>query len=542
MPRWIMVGHSPFPIPLAALAFHRRFYDPDGHIRVGPDALEGSRGSPGELLDGIPRLLGARHDSPEFQFFREQTGLEVTEKPNGRALISIADRRYDPAELCARLLHFWRFCAEQALEEDVDGAVIAIPAAFGRHQRQAAKDAGLIAGLDVHGLISHSTAAALAWGFETQERGAVVVCDFGAGTLDISVLDLQEGKFRVLASGGDTCLGGMDMDGVVLRWLETATESNRDDDNLQLRQLAEVAKIDLSSSDNVDIPWPGRADFGKLELTRDTLEQMVEPLLERAVRLLERVVLESGTDLHSIAAVLLLGGSSRIPRFVEQVESTLGKRPHILEPSKPWAACGAAILSGILDGSTKNLSFLDVLPRTLGIGLVDGSFVPIFSKSSNVPSRKVRYFEARDFANNELRILAGESLLASENDLVTTHPIPKSHDPDQRFRVTIEIDVNGSVDFVVCDPVDSGGDIIEVTERDRALGDLQGLVGSAQKTYQLLHPILSDEQRTQAEETMKQAEQTQNGSLEEIQAVNSRLEEVHLMFGVVMLGGGPPGE
>ena len=446
------------------------FIDFDGGVWAGDEAVKRAAEAPERLLKGFPRLVGKARD--------------------GSASIAVDNKYYLPEELCSGLFAHLKFYAEQELGEVVEWAILSVPSDFSYKQRQAVSEAAYKAGLKTLRLISHSTAAGLAWGFETNKCGRVVICDFGAGTLDVSIFELQEGIYQVLAAGGDSCLGGLDIDNVLVRWFS----ADLDGEAPHLRKLVERVKVELSSADRAEIEIPDWPDRNRV-LTRSEFERMVDPLLQRAVRLLEQVIHEADIEIASIAEILLVGGSSRIPRFVELVEKTLERKPRILGSSRPWVAHGAAIQTGILEGEVTDLVLLDVLPRSLGIGLKDGSFIPLVPRNSSIPTKRFRYFQARDFEKNEIHLMEGESVLAKDNERIRTYPIPSSLHPYPLFEVTIEIDVNGILQLGIIDqsqrvvqPVEvQPDDVVErPTDPEQLRGQLQGLVASTQKTYGLL--------------------------------------------------------
>ncbi len=463
-------GRSTFPSSV--------FLAPDGRAWAGDEAVKRGAEAPERLLEGLHRLMGCRYDSPEFQLWRQSARCGVGKARDGRALISFDGQYYRPEELCAASLVHLKFCAEQQLGEAVEEALLSVPIGFGFRQRQAVNLAASKARLRVQRSITHSTAAGLAWGFETNKSGRVLICDFGAGTLDLSLLELQEGICQVLAAGGDTCLGGMDIDSVLVRWLA----ADLDSEVPRLRKLAERVKIELSSMDRAEIKIPDRPGLHPV-LIRSEFERMIDPLLQRAARLLEQVIHEADIEIASIDEILLLGGSSRIPRFVELIEKTLERKPRIPGSSRAWVAHGAAIQTGILEGEVTDLVLLDVLPRSLGIGLKDGGFIPFVPRCSSIPTKGSRYFQGRDFEKNEIHLMEGESVLAKDNELIRTYPIPSSLHPHSLLEVTLEVDVNGIIQLEIVDqsqrvvqPVDVQPD--ELVERptnpEQLRGQLQG--------------------------------------------------------------------
>jgi molecular chaperone DnaK len=401
--------------------------------------------------------------------------------PNGDVHIQIEDKVYSPPEISSFVLQKLKAAAEDYLGEAVEEAIITVPAYFNDPQRQATKDAGLIAGLKVSRIINEPTAAALAYGLKGAGKSGqlVAVYDLGGGTFDITILEMAEGLFQVRATGGDTYLGGEDFDQQIIDWLigefqgETGIDLKQDRMALQrLKEAAEKAKCELSTAQQTEIVLPFiSADASgpkhlNTVLTRPKYEELTDELLERTIEPCKRCLADAGMKPEQIDEVLLVGGQTRAPKVTELVRKVFGKEPNRAVNPDEGVAMGAAIQTGIIQGEVKDLVLLDVTPHTLGIETKDGTFTPLIERNSTIPTRKSRVFTtvADNQTRVEIHVLQGESDMAAYNkslakfELTSIPPAPKGV---PQIDVTFEIDVNG---------------IVSVGAQDQATGRAQGMV------------------------------------------------------------------
>jgi len=413
----------------------------------------------------VKRLIGRKFNSKEVQEFAKVAPFKIIEANNGDAWIKVGDRDYSPPEVSAIILQKMKKTAEDYLGESVSEAVITVPAYFNDAQRQATKDAGKIAGLEVKRIVNEPTAAALAYGLDKQQKKdeVVAVFDLGGGTFDISILELGNGVFEVKSTNGDTFLGGGNFDQRVIDWLanEFKKESGIDlrSDRMALQRLkeaAEKAKHELSSMSETDINLPFiTADATgpkhlNVKLTRSKYESLVEDLIERMVAPCETCIKDAGVSKDKIDEVILVGGMTRMPRVQQKVKEIFGKEPHKGVNPDEVVAAGAAIQAGVLRGEVKDVLLLDVTPLSLGIETLGGVFTKLIEKNTTIPTKKSQVFSTAE--DNQpavtIHVLQGEREFAQYNkslgrfDLVG---IPPSQRGLPQIEVTFDIDANGIV-------------------------------------------------------------------------------------------------
>jgi molecular chaperone DnaK len=450
----------------------------DGERLVGQAAKRQAVTNPERTLYAVKRLLGRRFDDPLVQKEIGTTPYKIVKADNGDAWVEVDGKKYAPSQISAFVLQKMKETAEAFLGETVTDAVVTVPAYFNDSQRQATKDAGRIAGLNVLRIVNEPTAAALAYGLEKKGTGTIAVYDLGGGTFDVSVLEIGDGVFEVKSTNGDTFLGGEDFDRRIIDYLadefkrESAIDLRQDRLALQrLKEAAEKAKIELSSSTQTEVNLPFiTADASgpkhlNVRLTRAKLEALVDDLVQKTIGPCRAALKDAGVSAAEIDEVVLVGGMTRMPKIIEAVKQFFGREPHRGVNPDEVVAVGAAIQGGVLKGEVKDVLLLDVTPLSLGIETLGGVFTRLIDRNTTIPTRKSNTFSTAEDGQTAvtIRVFQGEREMASDNkilgqfDLIGIPPAPRGM---PQIEVTFDIDANG---------------IVNVSAKDKATGKEQAI-------------------------------------------------------------------
>ncbi len=561
----------------------------DGEKLVGMLAKRQAITNPVGTVHAVKRLIGRKYSAAEVVKSKETLPYRLTEAPNGDVRLAVGGGEYTPQEISALVLGELRKSAEEYFQEEVREAVVTVPAYFNDHQRQATKDAGRIAGLEVLRILNEPTAACLAYNLNETENKLVAVYDLGGGTFDISILRLGDGVYEVIATAGDTFLGGEDLDNAVMNYLidEYRNRNGGDlkDDRLALQRLkeaAEKAKCDLSAVPDTEINLPFIASDAtgpkhlQLNLTREKLEQLTGDLIRRTQEPCLEALKQAGIGADKITEVLMVGGQTRMPMVNRMVHDIFKREPRRDKNPDEVVALGAAIQAGILKGEVKEMVLLDVLPLSIGLETKGGTFTKMIERGSAIPTQKARIFTT--IADNqdkvEVHVMQGERAVSSENlslakfELVGIPPAPRNV---PKIEVSFEVNANGILNVTAKDIATSKEQRVVVTpsggldeteiqriietakqfaDQDKARvelaklrGKIEALTAANEKAFKECQNMLGKGQADSVEEALVEAKRAvETGEIAECQEVAGKLAKISRMLSDAILFGSKPKE
>jgi molecular chaperone DnaK len=507
----------------------------DGERLIGQPAKRQAVTNPDNTVFAVKRLIGRRFDDPITKKDTELVPYTIVKGKNGDAWVKAGGEDYSPSQISAFTLQKMKETAESYLGEEVKQAVITVPAYFNDAQRQATKDAGQIAGLEVLRIINEPTAAALAYGLDKSEGKTIAVYDLGGGTFDVSILEIGDGVFEVKSTNGDTFLGGEDFDSKLVEWLadKFKAKENMDlkTDKLALQRLkeaAEKAKIELSSTATTEINLPfitARMEGGSTTplhlvetVTRADLEKMVAPLIERTKEPMKKALADAGLKQSDIDDVVLVGGMTRMPKVRETVKEFFGKEPHVGVNPDEVVAMGAAIQAGVLQGDVKDVLLLDVTPLSLGIETLGGVFTRMIDRNTTIPTKKSQVYSTAEDQQQAvtIRVFQGEREMAADNkmlgqfDLVGIPPAPRGV---PQIEVVFDIDANG---------------IVNVSAKDKGTGKEQQIriqASGGLSDSDIEQMVQDAEKFAEEDKKRKEAAEAKNNADSLVHATEKQLEE-----------------